>query len=131
MIATLSPRSRIVKRTWHGTTRYDTKKFMKEDPLNYTGKHVSGTTMGIINHMTYISENYYRLETPYIFFQGGNDKLVDPCACIDLERESVSKDKTTVIYRDMWHEIPYEPEYEEICDLTAKWLKSRVAVKEL
>ena len=57
---------------------------MIEDPLNYTGKHVSGTTMGVVNHMSYISENYHNLETPYILFQGGGDKLVDPFACVDL-----------------------------------------------
>jgi acylglycerol lipase len=99
---------------------------MIEDPLNYTGRHVSGTAMEIVNTMRNIRKNYNRLETPYLLFQGGRDKVVDPFACVDLENESPSKDKTTVIYKEMWHEIPYEPEYEEICHLSAKWLKLRV-----
>ena len=104
---------------------------MVNDSSNYLGNHVPGTTMGIVRAMRCVCLKYNQLETPYILFQGGADKFVDPLACIDLERESPSKDKTTVIYRHMWHDIPYEPEYEEICEGAAKWPKKRIKVAAL
>lgn len=40
----------------------------------------------MLEEMSWISSNFEKLETPYIIFQGGVDKLVDPFAEIDLEK---------------------------------------------
>lgn len=106
------------------------EEMLKEDNDNYNGKHVFATANGVLKGMQLACVNYSKLETPYIMFQGGVDKYIDPFAAIDLERESQSKDKTTIIYKDMWHEIHHEAEYEEICEMSASWLKERLWLAE-
>jgi hypothetical protein len=48
------------------------------------------------------------METPYLAIQGGIDRSVDPFAPIDLEKKSKSNDKTTLYYKEMWHDILVE-----------------------
>lgn len=45
------------------------------------------------------------MQTPYLCIQGGVDKSVDLFAPLDLEKESISKDKTTIYYKELWHDI--------------------------
>jgi alpha-beta hydrolase superfamily lysophospholipase len=99
---------------------------LKEDKENYGGNHVFATTKAVLEGMKEASMNFKKLSTPYIIFQGGVDKYIDPFAAIDLERESQTQDKTTVIYKDMWHEVHHEAEYEEICQMSADWLNPRL-----
>lgn len=51
---------------------------------------------------------YSKLMSPYLVVQSGTDKLVDPFACLDLERLSPSQDKTTVIINGMWHAVWFD-----------------------
>lgn len=62
----------------------------------------------------------------YILFQGGMDKLVDVFAPLDLEKESQSKDKTTIYMKDMWHSVFYEEEIKHIVEITIDWLSKRI-----
>ena len=55
--------------------------------------------------MEQVQNSYDKLELPYIVIQGAVDKLADPFAPIDLENKSPSKDKTTIIAKEMWHTI--------------------------
>lgn len=45
------------------------------------------------------------MSVPYLCIQGGVDKSVDMFAPLDLEKESPSKDKTTIYFRDVWHDV--------------------------
>lgn len=60
--------------------------------------------------MDEISNEYHLLKSPYICFQGGTDKFVDPFAPLDLEEQSPSTDKTTLYSEDMWHSVYSEIE---------------------
>lgn len=66
------------------------------------------------------------MDTPYILFQAGVDKLIDPFAPLDLQKNCKTKDKTTIYIKDMWHSIFYEKEYEDIVEMSAEWLKTRL-----
>ena len=52
-----------------------------------------------------ICTQYHLLTTPYILFQGGVDKMIDPFAPLDLEELSPGKDKTTLYCEGMWHAL--------------------------
>ncbi len=45
------------------------------------------------------------MKTPYLCIQGGMDRFVDVFAPLDLERSAVSKDKTTIYFKEMWHDF--------------------------
>ncbi len=42
------------------------------------------------------------------------DKLIDPFLAIDLEKFSPSKDKTTVLIYDMWHNVWLDDKKEDV-----------------
>ncbi len=45
------------------------------------------------------------MKTPYLCIQGGMDINVDLFAPLDLEKQSISTDKTTIYYKEVWHDI--------------------------
>lgn len=68
---------------------------------------------------------YGKFRTPYLLVQSGSDKLVDPFACLDLEAESQSPDKTTVIIHDMWHAIWLDDHAADVINIVREWLAER------
>lgn len=48
---------------------------------------------------------YSKLNTPYLLIMGGKDKVVDPFLAVDLDRQAQTEDKTTFVYKEMWHSI--------------------------
>lgn len=93
-----------IKLTRQGT---DDCKYTRtvENPLNYNGRNIPGTVRVVLNAMEEIQTQYNLFDTPYILFQAGVDKLVDPFAPLDLEKACKTKDKTTIYMKDMWHSI--------------------------
>lgn len=59
----------------------------------------------VLNAMDEVSQLFKDFSSPYILFQAGVDKMVDPFAPLDLEEICQSKDKTTVYCEDMWHSV--------------------------
>ena len=58
--------------------------------------------------------------------QSGIDKAIDVFGPIDLEKESPSKDKTTIYVKDMWHLVFVEKEMPEISLIVADWVRERM-----
>ena len=102
-MSSIAPTGRIVPKNYSDKTRFEMEEFLKEDKDSYHGPHVFGTVNAVVEGMKWIPKNFSKLETSYILFQGGIDKYVDLFAPIDMEKESLTKDKTTVFYRNMWH----------------------------
>ena len=69
---------------------------------------------------------YSNFTTPYLLIQSGNDKLVDPFACLDLEHLSPSQDKTTVLIYDMWHAIWLDDYAHDVIQIMEEWLEVRI-----
>jgi alpha-beta hydrolase superfamily lysophospholipase len=65
------------------------------------------------------------METPYLSIQGGIDSIVDVFAPIDLETRTQTNDKTTLYYKEMWHDVLIEEEIKEIAPKVAEWVKKR------
>ena len=60
---------------------------------------------GALNAIEQTSNLFHESSTSYIVFQGGTDKVIDPFRPIDLGKKCISKDKTTVYFKDMWDSI--------------------------
>lgn len=86
-------------------TRYNNKEAMLADKLNYNDGIVPHTATAVINAMDELSSALSKIIVPFIIFQGTDDKLVDLFGPLDLEEQSPSKDKTTVYFRGMWHNV--------------------------
>lgn len=106
--------------------RYDVEHLVKANELNYNGRNIPGTIRVVLNAMEEIEQLYHEFDTPYVLFQAGVDKLVDPFAPLDLERSCKSKDKTTVYMKDMWHSIYMEEGIKHVVDLALDWLRQRI-----
>ena len=52
-----------------------------------------------------MNEQYKNLNVPYILFQAGVEKMVDPFAPLDLEDDCKTQDKTTIYCEKMWHAV--------------------------
>jgi hypothetical protein len=53
------------------------------------------------------------------------DKLVDPFLSVDLDKVSPSKDKTTVVIHDMWHNLWFDDKKEDVMNIVEEWLEER------
>lgn len=105
--------------------KYEVDDLVKANTLNYNGRHIPGSIRAVLNAMEQIEKEYHLFETPYILFQAGVDKLVDPFAPLDLEKSCKAKDKTTIYMKDMWHSIYMEEEIKHVVDLAIEWLSLR------
>lgn len=65
------------------------------------------------------------MKTPYLCIQAGMDTAVDLFAPLDLEKQAPVKDKTTIYFKDMWHDVLIEEEIQEVSPIVAFWIKER------
>lgn len=71
-----------------------------------------GSVKVILNAMEEVeNEDWSKFTNPYILIQSGTDKLIDPFAAVDFEKQCGSKDKTVIYCKDMWHSIFGEEEF--------------------
>lgn len=94
---------------FHSSNRSDTKynqiERVKNDKNNYLDGFLSLTAYNVYMCMLDAEDKYKNLSTPYIIFQGGIDKIVDPFGPLELEEKCKSKDKTTIYCEHMWHDV--------------------------
>lgn len=100
--------------------------YILNDPYIYKDGVVPGSVRSVLNAMDEVSQLFPKLAVPYIIFQSGVEKMVDPFAALDLEEESPSTDKTTVYCEKMWHSVFGEEEIEGIAWQTGEWLNQRI-----
>jgi acylglycerol lipase len=62
---------------------------------------------------------------PLLILQGTADAVVSPQAAEDFYRAAGSGDKTLRVYRGLYHDLPREPEKEEIFAEVANWILGR------
>jgi alpha-beta hydrolase superfamily lysophospholipase len=105
MLGFICPRVRLFKDKFDSGTKYNQKERIEKDPYVYNDGAVPGSIRTILNAMDEVSLLYKQLNTPYILFQAGVEKLVDPFAPLDLEDECQVKDKTTLYCENMWHAV--------------------------
>ena len=101
----LCPTFKIIPQDFIGFTRYENFEFMKQEKGRYIGPHPPGTAYSILKEMDSCDQDFNKMQISYLCVQGGVDKSVDLFAPLDLEKESISKDKTTIYYKEMWHDV--------------------------
>lgn len=67
-----------------------------------------------------------KFKLPYLFVQSGSDKVVDPFAIVDFDRDCQSDDKTHFFAKDMWHTCCFDRDFEEMVPEIIRWLKVRL-----
>jgi esterase/lipase len=96
MLGFLCPRARLFKDKFDSGTKFNQKERIEADPYVYNDGAVPGSIRTVLNAMDEVSEQFKQLTVPYIIFQSGVEKMVDPFAALDLEEMSQTKDKTTI-----------------------------------
>lgn len=125
MMGFLCPTFKIVPQDYVGFTKYENFQHMKNDKGRYLGAHPPGTAYSLLKEMDVCETLFSKMETPYLLIQGGIDSSVDLFAPIDLETRSQTNDKTTLYYKEMWHDVLIEEEIKEIAPKVAEWVKKR------
>jgi len=72
------------------------------------------------------SSNVHSLTTPFLCFHGTADKLTDLEGSFELYEKSKSDDKTLYVVEDLFHNILYEKEIEEIVPIIDEWIHQRI-----
>lgn len=85
MVGCLCPRARLMKDKFDSGTKYNQKERIEADPHVYNDGAVPGSIRTILNAMDDVSERYTQMSIPYIVFQAGVEKMVDPFGPLDLE----------------------------------------------
>jgi hypothetical protein len=66
-------------------TRYNKKEELLSDKLIYNDGLIISSGIAVVKGIEEIGAQFNQLTTPYILFQGGVDKFVDPFAPLELE----------------------------------------------
>ena len=122
LLSLFLPYQQLLRQTGRNGSRYRLDNYSKNDPYLYHGRLYPKTVRVLLSMMAQTRKQYKNLRAPYLLIQSGSDKLVDPFACLDLEKASPSDDKTTVIIHDMWHAIWLDDHVHDIAKIVQEWL---------
>lgn len=78
------PTTKTIPFQYQVMNKYDCTKHHTEDAHNFLDGLIPGTLRIAMNAMEETSQLYGNFSAPYILFQGGVDKIIDPFAPIDL-----------------------------------------------
>lgn len=86
------------------------------DPFYYKDRYRLATIHSLLTTMAANPQTYRDFRCPFLIIQGGIDKSVDPAEPYKLFCESPldEEDKDILFYEDMWHDIWFEPEIQQI-----------------
>jgi esterase/lipase len=116
------PKFRLPQSKTRNGSKLRLDEYCKKDPHLYREGMWTSTLFSMLTMMYNFRKHFKNLKNPYLIVQSGNDKLIDPFLAIDLERNSASKDKTTVIIRDMWHNVWFDPRRNDVVRIIEEWL---------
>ena len=119
------PKFRLMKARTRNGSNLKLDNYISTDPYLYTEGMWTTTLRTMITSMSIFKKQYKHLKNPYLIIQSGTDKLIDPFLAIDLEKQSESKDKTTVIIKDMWHNVWFDSRRKDVVKIIEQWLEER------
>ncbi len=100
---------------------------LREDPLVFRGRFPVRTAVEILDLPRKLEPAARRFHLPYLFLQGGADKLSAASGARDFHEQSPSPDKTLRIYPGLYHEVISEPERDVVIADVLQWLDARIA----
>lgn len=96
-----------------------------DDP--YVEKQISaGLFYEVLKGVLWLKENSHKFEYPVLLLHGCNDGLVSEKDSRDFFGDISSKDKSLIIYPNLFHEIYNEPVKDEVIADTISWLDKRI-----
>lgn len=108
LLSFIAPNLKLLKSNGRNGSKYKLDDYSKKDPYIYHGRLWVKTVQEILFGIAKTTRLFKQLNSPYLLIQSGSDKLVDPFACLDLEKVSPSSDKTIVIIHGMWHAVWFD-----------------------
>ncbi len=114
IVSLILPNFRLPAYATRNGSKYKLNEYLKSDPYLYKEGMWTSTAWTMLTTMLNFSKQFKHLQTPYLIVQSGMDKLIDPFLAIDLEKFSPSKDKTTVLIYDMWHNVWMDDKKEDV-----------------
>lgn len=123
MLSAVAPYQQLLKSSARNGSKYKLDDYSKKDPYIYHGRVWAKTVQQILFIMGKTKKLYKELSSPYLLIQSGSDKLVDPFACLDLQKASPSSDKTTVIIHGMWHAVWFDDYVYDVIKIVQEWLE--------
>ncbi len=103
----------------------DVIQALRDDPLVYRGRFPVRTAVEILGLPAKLEQAAAKFDLPYLFLQGGADKLSAASGARDFHERSPSPDKTLRIYPGLYHEVLSEPERDAVLADLLRWLDAR------
>lgn len=97
----------------------------RSDPLVYHGRIPTRTGAEIIRVGDETRQSAAHIKLPLLVLQGTADAVVLCGATEALYQSAGSGDKTLRLFPGLYHDLPREPEKEEICAEITKWVLAR------
>ncbi|KAG6486522.1 monoacylglycerol lipase-like [Zingiber officinale] len=100
------------------------------DPLVFTGPIRVRTGYEILRISSFLYKNLRRVSVPFLALIGSADTLTIPEATERLYEEASSSDKTLKIYKDLSHDLLFEPERDDVIQDIIDWLSLRINTED-
>lgn len=97
----------------------------RNDPLVFHGRIPTRTGAEILRVADHMRRSASEVTIPLLILQGTADALVSPEATEAFYHAAGSGDKTLRLYPDLYHDLPREPENEEIYQEIIHWIRGR------
>jgi len=80
----------------------------------------------LIKGVDWLKKNLYKFNVDCLILHGEEDRIVDYKSSLNFEKEISSKDKKTIIYENLFHEIFNEKEKDIVINDVKKWINNRI-----
>ncbi len=97
----------------------------RADPLVFHGRIPTRTGAEVLRIGEEVRQQACQLTLPLLLLQGTGDAVVSAPATEEFYEAVGSDDKTLRLYPGLYHDLPREPEKEEICAEVANWIVQR------
>jgi alpha-beta hydrolase superfamily lysophospholipase len=126
-LARLAPRVGLVAFDSRGISRDSTVvEAYDADPLVFRGKAPLRTVAELLASGERVTAAMPSLEVPILILHGGRDRVSSPAGSRLAHERVGSKDKTIMVYRDLYHDILNEPEKEAVIADVIAWIRQRI-----
>eukprot|EP00286_Rhodomonas_abbreviata_P000018 CAMPEP_0181288068 /NCGR_PEP_ID=MMETSP1101-20121128/129_1 /TAXON_ID=46948 /ORGANISM="Rhodomonas abbreviata, Strain Caron Lab Isolate" /LENGTH=392 /DNA_ID=CAMNT_0023392153 /DNA_START=61 /DNA_END=1236 /DNA_ORIENTATION=+ len=87
---------------------------------------LAATGAAIIDHLRFLKNNLHNMKVPFLAMHGERDLIIDPAGTKLLMEKASSSDKSVRWYEEAWHDLLFEPEWEDIIGGTVQWMEARL-----
>mmetsp|Transcript_16827 Transcript_16827/g.40339 ORF Transcript_16827/g.40339 Transcript_16827/m.40339 type:complete len:408 (-) Transcript_16827:266-1489(-) len=93
------------------------------DPTKTNRPLLAVTGAAIIEHFNFLKANFHKMEVPFLAIHGMKDLIISPEGTKQLMEKASSVDRTVRWYEECWHDLLFEPEYQDVTDTAIRWME--------